>query len=134
MWTYDPTQIDTETSTGQLYAVRLLVGDTDTEDQQLQDEEINFSLFQSGYNVYSAGSFSCSLISAKYSRMVSSQLDGALQAEYSDRIKHYNMLATQLTRLGKRSSLGIGAGITGNSSSFWVGQFDGYTGVGDIDV
>lgn len=127
-WTYDPTDLNTTTATGRLNSVRLLVGDTTTLDQQVQDEEINFALGQAGDNVYSAASFVCSLIAAKYARMVTTQLDGALMAEYSDRIKQYGMLAVQMKDLDKSYSgraLGISAGGIPNTPKFTVDQFEG---------
>jgi hypothetical protein len=43
-WSYDPTDLDNTTASGRLNIVRLLVGDTDTVDQQVQNEEITFGL------------------------------------------------------------------------------------------
>ena len=43
-WSYDPTDLNTTTASGRLNTVRLLVGDTDTTDQQVQNEEVTFSL------------------------------------------------------------------------------------------
>ena len=42
-WTYDPTNLGTADAAQRLNSVRLLVGDTDTADQQLQDEEVNMT-------------------------------------------------------------------------------------------
>ena len=39
-WSYDATDLGTGTASGRLNSVRLLVGDTDTTDQQVQNEEI----------------------------------------------------------------------------------------------
>ena len=39
-WSYNPTDLDTLTASGRINTVRLLVGDTDTTDQQVQNEEI----------------------------------------------------------------------------------------------
>lgn len=127
-WTYDASNLNTTSVGGRLNSIRLLVGDTVTYDQQVQDEEITFALSQAGENVYSAASFVCSLIAAKYARMVTTQLDGALMAEYSDRIKQYGMLAAQMKDLDKRYNgriLGISAGGIPNTPKFTVNQFDG---------
>ena len=43
-WSYDPTDLNTTTASGRLNTVRFLVGDTDTNDQKVQNEEIEFSL------------------------------------------------------------------------------------------
>ena len=45
-WSYDATDLGTSTASGRLNSVRLLVGDTDTNDQQVQNEEITFALAQ----------------------------------------------------------------------------------------
>jgi len=116
MWTYDPTALDTTSPSGRLNSVRLLVGDTDTSDQQIQDEEITFSIAQSSTNIYNAAAFVCRLIAAKYARLVTTQLDGALQAEYSDRVKHYTMLSLQMADFGKRIG-GRALGVSGGGIS-----------------
>jgi hypothetical protein len=111
-FTYDETNLNTSTAIGRLNAVRLLVGDTDTSDQQVQNEEIYFALAQSGDNVYSAASWICSTIAAKYSRLVDTDLDGQLAEKYSQLQTHYKGLASDLefksTKVG--ASLGFVAG------------------------
>jgi len=140
MWTYDPTDLGTDTVSGRLNSVRLLVGDTDTSDQQLQNSEIEFALTQNTDNVYNAASWLCGILVAKYSRMVDTQLDGALEGKYSNRVAQYGKLAVQLAEMGRRSgglSLGVsGGGISISAmesaasntdrpkSRFYVGQFD----------
>lgn len=112
-YSYNTNDLSITTSAGRLNVVRLLIGDTNELDQQLQNEEILFSLSQSGDNVYYAGSFCARLLASKYARMVDTQLDGALEATYSDRVKHYNLLAIQLSDMGKKyggRSLGVLAG------------------------
>jgi hypothetical protein len=129
-WTYDATDLTTATSSGRLNSTRLLVGDTDTSAQQVQDEEINFSLLQTGNNVYNAASFVARFLASKYTRMVDTQLDGALMASYSDRAKQYNLLAVQLSEFGKKASgraLGVSAGGIPNAPNFTVNQFDAET-------
>jgi hypothetical protein len=95
--------------------VRLLIGDTDTLDQQVQNEEITFALSESGDNVYYAAAWASRAISSKYSRRVTTQLSGALQANYSDLAKQYKALADDLEYQGKTSGAVIGVlagGIT----------------------
>ena len=103
-WSYDVSDLNTTTSSGRLNSVRLLVGDTDTSDQLVQNEEITFALAQVGDNVYYAGSWICKAIAAKFSRMVDTQLDGALSAKYSDRVKQYQLLSIQIEAQGKKTS------------------------------
>lgn len=111
-WSYDPTDLDTTTASGRLNTVRLLSGDTDTLDQQVQNEEIVFALSENSNNVYYAASWICRAIASKYSRRVTTQLDGALSANYSDLIKNYFQLAETLEYQGKTSGavLGVIAG------------------------
>ena len=111
-WSYDPTNLDTATSAGQLNSVRLLVGDTDTNDQQVQNEEITFSLSETGDNIYSAAAWIARTIASQYSRRVDTQLDGALQANYSDLAEQYYKLAEDLEYRGKTNGavLGVAAG------------------------
>lgn len=111
-WSYDATNLDTGTAFGRLNSVRLLVGDTDTNDQQVQDEEITFALAQNGNNVYSTAGWVAKVIASKYARLVTTQLDGALQANYSDLAKQYMSLAEDLEYRGKTTgaTLGVVAG------------------------
>ena len=112
-WSYSASDLNTTTSSGRINTVRLLVGDTDTTDQLVQNEEITFALSQTGDNVYYAAVWICRAIAAKFSRMVTTTLDGALSANYSDRAKQYTQLAIQIEAQGKKTSgkaLGISAG------------------------
>lgn len=114
-WSYDPTDLDTTTASGRLNSVRLLVGDTETLDQQVQNEEVTFALSENGDNVYLSASWVARAIASKYSRRVTTQLDGALSANYSDLSKQYMQLADQLEYQGKTSGASIGilaGGIT----------------------
>lgn len=139
-WSYSASDLNTTTASGRLNTVRLLVGDTDTNDQLVQNEEILFALSEANNNVYYAASWICRTIAAKFSRMVDTQLDGALSASYSDRAKQYQQLAVQVEAQGKKTSgksLGVfGGGITNTAVSvanadedrvkpaFTINQFD----------
>lgn len=112
-WTYDNTDLNTTSSSGRLNSVRLLVGDTDSTDEQVQDEEITFALAQVGDNVYYAASWIANVLASKYSRRVTTELDGALRADYSDLANQYRKLASQLRQDATRFSgtaLGVEAG------------------------
>ena len=94
---------------------RRLVGDTDTTDQQVQNEEVTFSLSENGDNVYYSGAWIARAIASKYSRKVNTELSGALKADYSDLVTHYNSLADNLEYQGKTSGASVGVlagGIT----------------------
>lgn len=110
-WSYDPTDLDTTTASGRLNTVRLLVGDTETLDQQTQNEEIMFSLSENGNNTYYSAAWIARAIASKYSRKVNTSLDGALKADYSDLAKQYMLLADNLEYQGKTSGSGSSVGI-----------------------
>jgi len=114
-WSYDPTNLDTTTASGRLDSVRLLVGDTNALDQQAQNEEIGFALSQNNNGIYYAASWLARTIAAQYARRVSTELSGALKAEYSDLMSHYTTLGDQLQYEAKTSGAAIGVlagGIT----------------------
>lgn len=111
-WSYDATNLDTTTASGRLNIVRLLVGDTDTTDQQIQDEEITFALSAESDDVYGAASWIAKSLAAKYSRFVDIELDGQLAENYSQLREHYQSLSNSLKTQSKTYSatLGVKAG------------------------
>lgn len=111
-WSYDETDLNTTTLSGRLNTVRLLLGDTDTNDQQVKNEEITFALDQSNNNVYFAAAWCARTIASQYARKVNTQIDGALSADYSDLSNQYSKLAENLEYQGKKVSatLGVKAG------------------------
>jgi len=112
-WSYDASNLNTTTASGRLNTVRLIMGDTDTTDQLIQNEEISFALSQSNNNVYYAASLVCRLVAAKFSRLVDTSLDNAISAKYSTRAKQYQQLALQIEAQAKKASgksIGVFAG------------------------
>lgn len=92
--------------------VRLLIGDTDTTDQQLQDEEIAYLLTQSP-NVYRCAAQACDTLAAKYARQINVALGGPIQsarADAAERSQHYTTLAASLRAQATRRSAGPYAG------------------------
>ena len=116
-WSYDSSDLDTTTASGRLNTVRLLLGDTDTLDQQIQNEEITFALSQTGDNTYFAAAWLSRVVAAQYARKVDMQLDGALSANYSDLSKHYTSLAETLEYQGKKAGAAIGVVAGGLTKS-----------------
>lgn len=111
MWSYDPASLGVSTATERKNSVRFLVGDTDTTDPQIQDEEIEFALGQVGQNVYLAGSFVAETIAAKFARLVTSEVDRTLRVRYSDMQAQYGALSRGLREQALRiGGLGISAG------------------------
>jgi hypothetical protein len=76
--------------------VRFLVGDTNTTDQQITDEEIAWLLTEES-TVYLAAAAAARAIGAKYARQVDKAV-GDLRLSASQRAAHYRDLAATLTR------------------------------------
>ncbi len=97
-WTYgaDPASSNRD-------AVRLTIGDTDTNDQQLQDSEIEYYLSLFGLTgdgrVIPASIRACEALAAKYARQVDTTNQG-LSVGASKRMEHYQALATTLRLQG----------------------------------
>jgi len=114
-WSYDEDNLNTTTASGRLNVVRLLVGDTNVSDTQVQDQEIAFALTQTNNSTYYAAGWIARAISGKYARQVTIDLDDQLMAQYSDLAVQYSLLADRLEYQGKRTAgaLGmIGGGIS----------------------
>jgi len=111
-WSYDPSDLDTTTVSGRLNTVRLLVGDTITSDQQVQNEEILFSLSEKLDNVYEAAAWISRTIASKYARLVDTTIDGSLSSKYSDLRSQYSSLAENLDSQARKNTnvLGVVAG------------------------
>ncbi len=88
-WSYDPS-LPTKKD-----EVRLIIGDTDSNDQLLQDEEINYFLEQSQNSVTLASIRAVTAIIAKLTRRVDKAV-GEAKISLSQQIKHYQSLLSQL--------------------------------------
>jgi hypothetical protein len=75
-------------------AVRFLIGDTDTTDQLLSDEEINYMLTTHTI-VRRAASESARAIAAKYARLMDRSI-GGLSADFGAKYRQYLELADNL--------------------------------------
>lgn len=111
-FSYDDTDLTTDTASGRLNATRLLLGDTNASDPQVQDAEVNFSLGQNGDNIYFSAAWLARVVASKYAREVDTELDGQLSADFSQLAKSYSKLADTLEYQGKTSgaTLGVHAG------------------------
>lgn len=107
----------TSTAAERRDAVRYLVGDTDSNDPQVEDEEITFALSEADDGIYLAAAITARAIAGKYARRVDTDFEGVSTA-YSDRQKHYQALAVKLEKeaLTKGASLGS-PGVGGISES-----------------
>jgi len=88
-WSYDP-NLPTKTD-----EVRLIIGDTDIDDQLLQDEEIEYFLEQSQDSVTQASIKAVMAIIAKLSRKVDKSV-GEAKLSLSQQIEHYQKLLDNL--------------------------------------
>lgn len=111
MWTYDSGTLGVDTAEERRNSVRFLVGDTDTTDQQVQDDEVLFALGQTGQNIYSAAAFVSETIAAIYARRATTEIDRTLRVRYSDLQEHYRLLAQNLREQAmKFGGIGVSAG------------------------
>lgn len=93
---YDPTDLDKTTASGQLNIVRRLIGDTDVDNAILQDEEINFSIDDNNSDVYKAASDCAMMIANTYSKEVNVDIEGFIQIDFSDLAEQYKTLSASL--------------------------------------
>jgi len=114
-WTYGGAPGTTSAATRR-DAVRLLVGDTDTTDQQVTDEEIAFGVSQAADDIYNASALICRALSGKYARLVDTSVE-SVSSSYSQRAQQYAELAVRLIKEGKRlGSVGLGVPVAGGMS------------------
>ena len=88
-WSYDP-NLSTKKD-----EVRLIIGDTDIDDQLLQDEEIEYFLEQTQNSVTQASIKAVMAIIAKLSRKVDKSV-GEAKLSLSQQIEHYRRLLSDL--------------------------------------
>lgn len=108
-WTYDPTKLNDPTQ-GPLMQVRLMVEDTVTSDQQLQDEEINWIVSQEGA-IEMAAARAADTIAARYSRQADRSV-GQMRLSASQRAKAYLDLAARLRYLARTNVTPYAGGIS----------------------
>lgn len=96
-WTYtgDPAHSDRD-------RVRFLIGDTDTNDQLLNDAEIDWILTEAGDSIYQAAHDACHTIASKFARLATSKSVGDLSLSYQDRAQAFYALADRLMHLASR--------------------------------
>lgn len=102
-WTYDPTQLDTNTT----YQVRDLIGDVKPGDPQLYDGEINRAIALWSNSIYLAAAECCRKISTRYAREVNIT-QGQLTTAYGQKAAAYAKLAVDLTTVGYSRGGGVG--------------------------
>lgn len=105
----------TKTDSGRRDFVRLLIGDTDSNDQQLQDAEVDAALAQANDRIYGGASIAAYMIAGLYARRVDMDFEG-LSASYAQRQKHYNQLAVKFEAQDKKRGGGLGKPLVGGIS------------------
>ena len=80
-FSYDDTDLGTDTASGRLNSTRLLLGDTNSLEPQVQDAEVVFSLAQNSDNVYLAAAWLARVVAMKYAREVDLAEDLEYQAK-----------------------------------------------------
>jgi len=120
--------------------VRFLIGDIDTNDQQITDEGINYALGKNSDNALRAAAFCCRILASTFAREVDTQID-TIRISNSQKQSAYLKLAITLEEQAKKqgaSAYGIPwvGGIDAQEvddvrrdpnrvpSSFFIGQFD----------
>ena len=86
--------------------IRFLIGDTDTNDQLVNDEEIAWALSEAG-SIYQAAHDLCTVIGSKFARMATSKSVGDLSLSYADRAEAYHRLASRMLHLADRRDVPI---------------------------
>lgn len=107
-WNYDVESLDTNSKD----QVRFLIGDTNTNDQQLQDEEIEFTISIRS-SIWGAAASCCAALAASMSRLADTTT-GELRTLYSSRARAYNARAGYYEQ--KSSELGGGLPLVGGIS------------------
>lgn len=102
-FTYSSTDLSTT-----LARVRMLIGDTNSADAQLTDEEIDFFTDTYG-NVFFAAAAACDAVASRYARNVSKTV-GPLSLQFGDRQQQYRDLAARLRYQGATGGLAVYAG------------------------
>ena len=88
-WTYSGNPADST-----LDAIRFIIGDTDTNDQLLNDAEIEYFIVQHS-TVNRTASEAARAVSAKFARLMSRSI-GGLQADFAAKYRQYAELADDL--------------------------------------
>lgn len=93
-WSYNPASL----STSDRDKVRLFIGDTDSQREQMQNEEIDYVLTVETSPTLAAAAC-CDLLAAKYSFQMNTE-NGSLRISAASRMQHYMDLADRLRKGG----------------------------------
>lgn len=104
-WTYSVEDLATDP----MMQVRLLIGDTNENDQQMQDEELAHFLLTEG-STNSAASQAAYSLAARYARKADKKM-GDLSINYSKVSENYRKLAEQLIATGVSYAVPTAGGV-----------------------
>lgn len=94
-------------------SVRFLIGDTDSSDYAITNDNISFALAQAGGDVYIAGVICCRALAAKYATLVDTDFE-SVSSDYSQLQTNYYALATKLEAQSKKyGTRGLGVPAAG---------------------
>jgi hypothetical protein len=90
-----------------------LIGDTDSSDYAITNDNISFALTQAGDDVYVAGAICCRALAAKYATLVDTDFE-SVSSDYSQLQTNYYALATKLEAQSKKyGTRGLGLPAAG---------------------
>jgi hypothetical protein len=93
--------------------VRFLIGDTDSNDYAISNDNIDFALAEANDDVYIAGAICARALAAKYSVDVDTKFE-TVSSNYSQLSKNYYELAKRLEQQAKKyGSAGLGIPLAG---------------------
>lgn len=93
--------------------VRFLIGDTDSSDFDISNDNIDFALAQANDDVYIAGAICARALAAKYSVDVDTKFE-TVSSNFSQLSKNYYELAKRLEQQAKKyGSVGLGIPLAG---------------------
>lgn len=96
--------------------VRFLIGDTDSSDYAITNDNIAFALTQAGDDVYVAGAICARALAAKYANLVDTDFE-SVSSNYSQLQTNYTKLAQKLEAQSKKyGSRGLGLPAAGGIS------------------
>ena len=105
-WTYDVTTLSTDTTA----QVRFLVGDTDSSDQLITDEEVDYAITEEG-STRSAAAMVADALAAEFARKADKQV-GQLRIDLSQKAEAYAALAIRLRARSASLALPTMGGIS----------------------
>jgi len=93
--------------------VRFLIGDTDSTDYAITNDNVSFALTQASDDVYLAASICARALAGKYATYVDTRFE-SVASDYSQISKQYYALATRLEAQSKKfGSRGLGVPVAG---------------------